>query len=89
MRAPGPAATTMRDGREAYDNRKANIMTKQQQKRFARRFGLDDWQALTGKVEFLDALDTRTEAEAEVVAWRILNPASTPTKPANPKSATA
>ena len=46
-------------------------MTKKQQRRFAWRFCLTDWQWLCSQMAFLRALD-RTEAEAEVVAQGLL-----------------
>lgn len=47
-------------------------MSNKEQKQFARRFSYEDWMKLCCNVELLDALDTKTAEECEVIAWDLL-----------------
>ena len=47
-------------------------VTKKTQKSFSRKFAYSDWSHLCGKIEWLDALDMKTESECEIIALRLL-----------------
>ncbi len=49
-------------------------------KEFARRFSLDNWQQLCGHGPFLDAVEAKEYAAAEVVAHNFLNKQSVSSK---------
>ena len=47
-------------------------MTKKTQKSFSRKFAYFDWSHLCTKIEWLDALNMKTEAECEIIAHSLL-----------------
>lgn len=49
-------------------------LTKKQRTNFARRFSLDDWNRLCMSDDFVNAFDSGSLEECEVIAHRILNP---------------
>jgi hypothetical protein len=53
-------------------NMKKMKATKKQIKQFAARFSFDDWSYLTGKMEFLNAVEAGEFEQAEVIANRLL-----------------
>jgi len=55
-------------------------MKNQEMKKFGRRFSSDDWQRLCSYARFLAALE-KSQAEAEAVAWDIMQPTEANWKP--------